>query len=194
MRFYEYLASTEGRLLIWGVTTRGIGLAYVVCLGALLPQVSALIGSRGIMPVERQMRHMRRHLPWPQAIRLNPSVLWVARGDRAIRALVAVGVAAGAAVVWGGPASRLALLACWLVVLSLRYSVRMYYPWDSLLLEAGFLALFLPTLEALPTLETSAVPAPLLVFAFHFVVARVLFGFGKTKFVGVRRRDALYIK
>ncbi len=194
MIIYEYLASEAGRLTVWGLVTRGMGLIYVICLGSILVQVSALLGSRGIMPIARQIDHMRRHLPWYQGLRLNPSLLWIARGDFALKVMVAAGVLAGLGVIWGGPYSRLLLLICWLVVLSLRHGLRMYYPWDSFMLESGFLAIFLPPLQALPSLETSVLPPPLLIFAFHFLLCRLLFGFGKTKFVGFSLKDGLYIK
>ena len=194
MSLYDYLASDAGRLTVWGLTTRGMGLIYFFCLGAILLQVSALLGSRGIMPIARQIDHMRRHLPWFQGLRLAPSLLWIARGDVALKAMVATGVAAALGVIWGGPASPLLLLICWLVTLSLRHGLRMYYPWDSLMLESGFLAIFLPPLEILPSLESSAVPSPLLIFAFHFLIARVLLGFGKIKFFGIRKQDWLYLK
>ncbi len=194
MFVYEYLASEAGRLMIWGLLTRGMGLIYVFCLGSILLQVKALLGSRGIMPIARQIDHMKRHLPWYQGLRLSPSLLWIARSDAALTAMVAAGVLAALGVIWGGPYTQFLLLICYLVTLSLRQGLRMYYPWDSLMLESGFLVIFLPPLEALPSLESSYAPSPLLVFAVHFLICRVLFGFGKIKFTGIRKRDGLYIK
>jgi hypothetical protein len=48
----------------------------------------------------------------------------------------------------------------WLTMLSLDGVVDLNYPWDCLLLEAGFLALFLPPALPLPALAAAAPPLP----------------------------------
>ena len=69
------------------------------------------------------------------------------------------------------------------------------YPWDSLLLEALWLAaLALPPLPpAWEALAARAPPLPLAAFAFRLLSARLLLGFGALKFAGAGRGDHGYI-
>jgi len=69
------------------------------------------------------------------------------------------------------------------------------YPWDSLLIESTALGALLPQLHSLwhsPAAQTA--PLPLVAFAFRLLLVRLLVGFGKLKFTGTTRFDALYIK
>ena len=59
------------------------------------------------------------------------------------------------------------LAIAWVIYLSCDVAFGMIYPWESLLFEAGFLAIFLPALEPLPSLAMSRAPEPILIFAFH---------------------------
>eukprot|EP00026_Physarum_polycephalum_P003356 Phypoly_transcript_03366.p1 GENE.Phypoly_transcript_03366~~Phypoly_transcript_03366.p1 ORF type:complete len:625 (+),score=67.14 Phypoly_transcript_03366:582-2456(+) len=59
------------------------------------------------------------------------------------------------------------------------------WPWDILLTEAGFLALFLPA---------SGLPHPVVAFAYRWLMFRLMLGFGKLKFMGCTRNDNLYIR
>ena len=69
----------------------------------------------------------------------------------------------------------------WLCMLSLDGVVDLNYPWDCLLLEAGFLGLFLPATLPLAagSLAATSAPLPGVAWAFRWLLFRVLFGFGK---------------
>lgn len=68
------------------------------------------------------------------------------------------------------------------------------YPWDCLLFEAGFWAIFLPATRVLPSLGCVAAPLPALAWVYRLLVFRVIFGFGKHKFAGVTRQDFGFLK
>ena len=69
------------------------------------------------------------------------------------------------------------------------------YPWDCLLFEAGWLALFLPAPQFIyGNFLVLEKPSLLLSFLFRWLLFRVMFGFGKLKFVGHTSRDNGYIK
>jgi hypothetical protein len=194
MDFLEQLASEPGRRLVWGLVPRGIGLTFLVAYASLWRQILPLIGSRGIDPVGLLLARLREDLPLVSRLRLNPSLLWIAQGDTALRAYVVGGIVAACGMVFGGSAAWLCALYCWAMWLSLHFPARLVYPWDTVLLEAGFLCLFLPATAPLPTLAAADLPHPLVPFIFQLLVFRVLFGFGKTKFFGIRRRDWNYTR
>jgi hypothetical protein len=105
----------------------------------------------------------------------------------------------GGLVVYGGASTPYLLGACWVILLSIDAGpTLLVYPWDSLLLEVGFLCLWLPGTRGftggLGSLEALHAPSPLHSFAFRWLAFRVLVGFGKLKFVGSEWRDRLYIR
>src|SRR5262249_59610528 len=122
------------------------------------------------------------------------TLLWLGSSDRCLRALVLVGMAGAVWVVVGGPWSGLGLLIAWACYLALQHAVGLAYPWECLLLEAGFLALFLPAPNALPDWSASAAPLPAITWAFRWLLFRMVFGFGKLKFHGVNRKELGYLK
>ena len=178
---------------VWGIFTRMLGLVYVIAFASIYPDILALAGSHGISPVQPMLRKIAADFPAPQRYWYFPTLLWISAGDTMLRAIVASGVLAGLVAVVGGPFTPVALLVCWLAYLSLDKAVGLVYPWDALLLEAGFLALFLPPLLPLPSLAAVAEPAPLLAWAFSWLLFRVVFGFGKFKFSGADRHDTSYL-
>ena len=102
--------------------------------------------------------------------------------------------------------SRALLAMCWATLLSLTHAARDFsgFPWDCLLLEAGFLALFLPTVAAPAVLRVARAGSaldfsaqlaasgglaplaadvhPVVGWAFRWLLFRMMFGFGKKKF------------
>ena len=92
------------------------------------------------------------------------------------------------------PHRRWALAVCWLCYLSLDLAIELVYPWDCLLFEAGLLALLLPVVDPLPALTATAQPLPVVVLAYQVLLVRVLWGFGKFKFMGMTRKDSGYLR
>lgn len=103
--------------------------------------------------------------------------------------------ALGAAAALGGPFAGLCLLGAWFCMLSTSSAHELPYPWDSLLLEASFLASLAP---APPSLLGGGLagppPPPWLALAFRLLVVRVLVGFGKLKFGESGPQDRTYIR
>jgi hypothetical protein len=181
-------------MLVWGIFPRLLGVVYFVAMASLYRQILPIAGSRGYSPVNMMLTQMRRDLPLHRRLLHFPSLLWISAGDRALQTIVLVGCAGSVLAVLGGPAGYLGLLVCWVSYLSLDVALDFIYPWDCLLFEAGFLALLLPVVEPLPGLATTALPSPIVVFALQVLLARLLWGFGKFKFVGMTRHDFGYLK
>src|SRR5438034_5962684 len=181
-------------LLVWGVFPRLLGVVYLIALASLYGQVLPLAGSRGFAPVGLLLAQMRRDLPLHRRLLHFPSVLWISSSDRALQTTILLGCAGALLAVFGGPAGYVGLIVCWVSYLSLDVALVLLYPWDCLLLEAGFLALLLPLVEPLPGWTATALPMPIVVLAFQVLLVRVLWGFGKFKLVGMTRHDFGYLK
>ena len=179
--------------LVWGLVPRIVGALYVIAFLSLSSQVLGLIGSGGISPVRAQLSAARGHYPGLRRFVRFPTLLWISQHDGFIRALPWLGVAAGLTAVAGGPWTLPALLVCWLLYLSLDVCALMF-PWDCLLFEAGVLALFLPAPLLLPSLEASALPVPIVAFAWRMLLIRLMLGFAKLKFIGTKKGDSLYLR
>jgi hypothetical protein len=181
-------------LVVWGIFPRLLGVVYFIALASLYHQVVPLAGTRGIAPVGLMLARMRRDLPLHRRLLHFPTLLWVSSSDRALRALVVAGCAGSLLAIFGGPAGYVGLLVCWISYLSLDIAVELVYPWDCLLFEAGLLVLLLPVVEPLPSLNATALPLPIVVLAFQVLLVRLLWGFGKFKFIGMSHHDFGYLK
>jgi hypothetical protein len=128
---------------------RALGLIYFSAFLALLYQVRGLIGAQGILPAGEFLASLHR-IGWLR-FWYAPTLLWLSRSDRWLMALCWAGLVASLLVVanlW----PRLMLLVCFLSFLSFVAAAEDFsgYQSDGMLLEAGFLALFLAPAGVLP--------------------------------------------
>jgi Lipase maturation factor len=179
--------------LVWGLALRAIALIYLVAFWSLHREILALCGSRGITPAVARLARMRRDMGTLTCVLRHPSLLWFWCGDRALRWLPRAGMACAVCAA-AGLASRPMLAGAWVAYLSLDVGVGLTFPWESMLFEAGLLAILLPPLDRLPALRMSASPDPLLMWAFQWLLFRVMFGFGKNKFTKDALGDHLYLR
>ena len=158
---YAYLARHRGLLnhvskLLWGpvlereryelvswVFLRLFGLIYAAAFASLAVQVLGLVGRAGILPLADYLDAAHKALG-DSAYRLLPTLFWLNASDAALIAGTVVGVALALLVVldrWTGAA----LGGLFALYLSYVYAGQefMSFQWDLLLLEAGFLAMFL---------------------------------------------------
>jgi hypothetical protein len=181
-------------LLVWGLFQRGLGLVYIISFLSLSSQVLSYAGERGALPVRRVLERIARDFPGPRRFLYFPTLLWLDPSDRMLRGLTLLGALCGAAVIVGGPLAPGALLGCYVCHLSLDLAMALIFPWDCVLFECTLLGLFLPATRALPELGAAALPAPAIAWAYRLLLFRVMFGFGKQKFVGARKRDLAYLR
>ena len=125
------------------VFLRVFGAIYVAAFASLGVQILGLIGHDGILPA-REFFGAAHQALGSGAYRLLPSLFWVNSSDTALVAGTIVGMVLGLLVVvdrWTRPA----LIGLFALYLSYVYAGQdfMSFQWDSLLLEAGFLAIFL---------------------------------------------------
>ena len=123
------------------VFLRAMGAIYFSAFLALLFQIRGMIGTDGILPAGEYLQKVRTL----GAMRLwyAPTVLWWGSGNHALMAMVWVGLVASVLVMLN-VAPRISLAVCWVCFLSFIAVSQDFgsYQSDGMLLEAGFLSLF----------------------------------------------------
>lgn len=123
---------------------RGLGLVYLIAFVSLWFELGGLIGSQGILPAKDFLDLVAQALHPPSCYWKVPTVFWLNADDLSLSAGVVVGSIASLCLLFGLVPLAASIL-CWLLYLSF-VSVGqdfLSFQWDALLIEAGFLALFL---------------------------------------------------
>ncbi|MFC9994855.1 lipase maturation factor family protein [Nocardia sp. NPDC127526] len=158
------------------VLERGIAALYVIAFVAAARQFRALIGEHGMLPVPRYLAR--------RSFSEAPSIFRFHYSDRFFAAVCWCGAALAGAIVLGAAdlvplwTAMLLWLALWALYLSIVNVGQAWYAfgWETLLLEAGFLAIFLG--------NDWTAPPVLLVWLVAWLVFRVEFGAGLIKMRG----------
>jgi len=155
------------------VFTRGLAVIYLIAFLVALNQFRPLLGEHGLLPAPRFIARIR--------FRDSPSLFYLRYSDGLLVAVAVVGavLSAGIAVGLLDQAPLLVWMAVWLVLWALYLSIvnigQTFYAfgWESLLLEAGFLAILLG-----PAWMT---PPVVVIWMIRWLVFRVEFGAGLIK-------------
>ena len=158
------------------VIERGIGAIYLLAFLVVLRQFTPLLGERGLLPVPDLIAHV--------PFRASPSLFFVRYSDRILRAVGWTGLGLSVLVVigmpdgWPLPLEMLVWVVLWALYLSIVNVGQTFYSfgWETLLLEAGFLAIFLGP-------AWTVTPLPLIYLA-RWLVFRLEFGAGLIKMRG----------
>jgi len=160
------------------VIERGLGLIYLVAFVVAARQFVPLLGERGLEPAPAFLRRA--------SFLRAPSLFHLGYSDRGLLVVAWTGVAIAGAIVLGLPQQAplpvtiLAWLVLWILYQSIVNIGQSFYSfgWETLLLEAGFLAMFLG----------NAVTAPMwpVILLFRWLAFRVEFGAGLIKLRGDR--------
>src|SRR5579871_199564 len=136
-------APTFTYLLAGDLFLRALGLIYLIAFVSFGSQIKGLIGSDGILPVPELLNGVRQYYG-SSAYHLLPTVLWIKSSNAALNVTWISGAALSLLMVVN-VFRRAACAGCFILYLSLVTTgqVFMGYQWDALLLEAGFLAIFL---------------------------------------------------
>ena len=184
---YRFISARRGLLtrathLLWGRTLeperydlvswmflRGLGLIYVAAFVSLALQIRGLVGADGILPLGEYLTAAREG--WGSAAYWRlPTLFWLNASDAALMTGAIAGIALGLLLTFG-IAQRLALIGLFVLYLSFVYAGQLFmsFQWDMLLVEAGFLAIFL------------ASGSRIVVWLYRFLLFRFLFLAGLVK-------------
>jgi len=136
------LEAERYNLVSW-LFLRLFGAIYVAAFASLGVQILGLVGSSGILPLPDFLDAAQRALG-SAAYRLVPTLFWLDASDAALIAGTVAGVLLGLMVIvdrWTRPA----LIGLFALYVSYCYAGQdfMSFQWDALLVETGFLAIFL---------------------------------------------------
>ena len=119
-----------------------LGGIYLVAFVSYWRQLAGLNGSEGLLPASGFFTQAREYLG-PAAYWQFPSLCWLNASDPALNSFCAIGTLA-ALLLMLGIAAPVSLIILWISYLSLTIAGQVFYQfqWDILLLETGFLAIF----------------------------------------------------
>ncbi|ESP87436.1 lipase maturation factor family protein [Candidatus Halobonum tyrrellensis] len=170
----------EGYWLVRLLFQRGLAVVYLAAFVVAARQFRPLAGENGLLPLGEFAERA--------AFGERPSLFHLVPSDRAVGAAAWTGVALSVAAVVGvpywlpeayaTPASMLLWLALWGLYLSFVNAGRVFYGygWESMLLETGFLAVFLGA--------GASSPPVVVVWLVKWVLFRNMFGAGLIKVRG----------
>ncbi|MFJ7749221.1 lipase maturation factor family protein [Arthrobacter sp. NPDC097144] len=172
------LFSAEGYEFARQVLQRGIAAVYLIAFISAVNQFPALLGENGLLPAPRYLaRTAGRGIPtlfrWHYSDRLLLAVAWT---GAAVAALLVAGLPQHGPA-WLPMAAFLLLFGLYLSIVNIGQTFY-GFGWESLLLEAGFLAAFLGSNEVAPPVTV--------LFLFRWLVFRLEFGAGLIKMRGDR--------
>lgn len=172
---------TPSRLIPRWLFLRALGLIYFSAFYSLIFQIRGLIGPQGILPADDYLAHVANGFgQWK--LWYAPTILWLSAGDHMLIALCVVGMLASlllVANVW----PRAMLLVGFVGFLSFVSAAQDFsqYQSDGMLLEAGFISLFLAPRGLLPGWGASSPPPRASVLLLLWEWFRIYFESGLVK-------------
>ena len=160
---------------------RLLGVVYVIAFGSLWMQLDGLSGREGIVPVAPLLAAAQHSLGierWWQF----PTLCWLDASDGFLYLLCGLGVGLGILVVLG-LLPALNLLVLWALYLSFATVCQPWlgFQWDNLLLETGFLSVWLAPLTLHDRWRRAVPPSPLALWSLRWLVMRLMFASGMVK-------------
>jgi Lipase maturation factor len=155
---------------------RMLAAMYLVGFAAAANQFLPLLGERGLLPVSR----FTQSVPF----RASPSLFFFSPTDIAFRICAWLGLALALLTLMGWPQQRGSVVSAtvwavmWLLYLSFVNVGQTFYSfgWETLLLETGFVAIFLG--------GSATAPSMWLIWIYRWLLFRVMFGAGLIKIRG----------
>lgn len=158
-----------------------MGAIYLIALLSLGTQLLGLVGREGIQPAAHFLEAVRAQ--WgPERYWLVPTLCWLNATDAFLQFLCGAGIVMSVLLLFD-VAPALVLLLLWGVYLSLVTVCRefMSFQWDNLLLEAGFLAIFLAPLRLGRTASRDGPPPAIVLWLLRWLLVRLVCSSGFVK-------------
>lgn len=163
------------------VFLRGLAVVYLMAFLSLLPQAMGLWGANGILPISMFLGSAERALG-AGAYWHFPTFFWLRSGDPWILACIWMGILASL-FAFVGLAQGWMFLICFAAYLSFVAAGQDFlsFQWDNLLLEAGFLALFLAPWTLSLDLFVTSEPHWIVLSLFYLLIFKLMFSSGLVK-------------
>src|SRR5438093_8370984 len=122
---------------------RALGVIYLIAFVSLWVQVDGLIGSDGVLPVNQFLPAVHAQLG-KDAYAILPTLCWFGSSNAFLHFLCGGGVALSVLLIFGiAPALSLVVLFAFYLSFTIAGQTFLSFQWDVLLLETGFLSIFL---------------------------------------------------
>src|SRR5881628_1768104 len=173
------------RLIARWLFLRALGIIYFSAFFSLIFQVRGLIGPAGILPAGSYLQAVAQSLGHWQRFWYVPTLLWFSSGSVMLSGLCSAGMIASVLLVlnlW----PRGMLVVCFVCFLSFVSAAQDFsaYQSDGMLLEAGFIAMFLAPGGFRPGWGEDSRPSRASVFLLVWECFRIYFESGVAKILG----------
>lgn len=161
---------------------RALGLIYFAAFASLGVQVLGLMGQNGILPAADFLKAVQAQVPGAERYWLLPTLCWYDCSDAVLRFLCGGGAVLSLLLFLGLAPSPI-LFVLWAFYLSLSLVGRDFlsFQWDTLLLETGFLAIFLAPPRWLPGMSKETPPQKTALWLMRWLLFRLMLESGAVK-------------
>lgn len=159
---------------------RLLGVIYFIAFVSLGNQIQGLVGSSGILSAAELLQRISEQLG-PEKYRIFPTLVWLHSSDGFLLFLWCAGAFLSMLLLMG-LTSAFILFLLWLFYLSLFTVCREFlgFQWDILLLETGFLAIFLAPYYLWPSRKPEP-PSRMVLWLFRLLLFKLMFSSGMVK-------------
>ena len=160
---------------------RTLGLIYFIAFLSLWVQIDGLVGSNGILPTKDYLSTIQDNFG-NERYWLWPTIFWLNGSDSALHFACGIGLCLSILLIsncW----APIVLFFLWLCYLSLVVVGQDFlsFQWDILLLETGFLAIFLAPFQNTPKLFCDSPPSAAVLWLHRWLLFRLMFASGYVK-------------
>ncbi len=160
---------------------RLIALIYLLAFWSLSVQILGLVGGQGILPARNFLNHISQYLGKAD-FRQVPTLCWLNCSDGFLVGLCLAGCIL-AVFLFFGVLPWLTAFLLWLIYLSLTVVGQDFlgFQWDNLLLEAGFLCIFLFPFPQYWRWHKKQIPSKMVVWLLRLLLFKLMFESGLVK-------------
>jgi hypothetical protein len=172
---------------------RGLGIIYLIAFVSFYAQIDGLVSSEGILPAADYLtavdnayddlaERTGRGGIVAQRLWRYPTLCWLNSTDAFLYYLAHAGIVAALLLIVG-VAPIFSLVILWASYLSISTVGQTFlgYQWDTLILEVGFLAIFLAPACLLPRISRETRPPIVVIWLYRLLLIRVMFASGLAK-------------
>ena len=158
-----------------------LGVTYLAAFVSFWVQAEGLVGTRGIAPVA-DLLHEATSIAGSARFWKLPTVFWLGHSDAMLHVVCAVGVVASL-LLTVGVAPRICAALAWLLYLSILSigDIFLGYQWDILLVETGFLSIWLAPARLRPERAAREPVEPMALWLLRFLLFKLMFLSGAVK-------------